>query len=256
MGGRHAGSGDPFTAATVPVRREASRAPAVTAAVSARSTLSPNPTVGSPDASSPVLHPPSGPTATTRWDTLGRSPLSWASTTSPGAPNAAQVAEGHAVGHLGQPDAPALGRRLAGHPAQPLDGRLAAGAAPADDAALAEERHDAVDAQLGELLDDPFGALALDRREGHREGRLDAGLEPDRADRRAPASAPSGSSWSPPPHVFRVQRPRPSAAITSSPSRRRSTRPRWCTSSSERTGRPGSSTKTCAAAAARTVMAA
>ena len=39
----------------------------MTAAVSARSTLRPKPTVGRPDASSSVLHPPSGPTATTRW---------------------------------------------------------------------------------------------------------------------------------------------------------------------------------------------
>ena len=39
----------PPAAATVPVRSEASSAPAVTAAVSARSTLSPNPTVGRPE---------------------------------------------------------------------------------------------------------------------------------------------------------------------------------------------------------------
>ena len=51
--------------ATVPVRSDAIRAPAVTAAVSARSTLSPKPTVGRPEASSSLLHPPSGPTATT-----------------------------------------------------------------------------------------------------------------------------------------------------------------------------------------------
>ena len=62
-------------------------AAAVTAAVSARSTLRPKPTVGRPDASSSALQPPSGPTATTSCDARRRSPLSWASTTSPGAPS-------------------------------------------------------------------------------------------------------------------------------------------------------------------------
>ena len=175
MGARHARP-DPSAAATVPVRREAKSAPAVTAAVSARRTLNPNPTVGSPDASSSVLHPPSGPTATTRWAAVGRSPLSWASTTSPVPPRAGQVAEAHRVAHLGQPDAAALRRRFARHPAQPLDRRLAPRAGPADDAALAAQRHDAIDAQLGQLLDDPLGPLALDRREGDRERRLGAGL--------------------------------------------------------------------------------
>ena len=39
--------------------------------------------------------------------------------------------------------------------------------------------------------------------------------------------------------MVRAQRPAPSAATTSSPSRSRSTRPRWCASSSARTGCAG-----------------
>ena len=134
----------------------------MTAAVSARRTLSPNPTVGRPDASSSVLHPPSGPTATTCWASVGRSPLSWASTTSPGPPRADRSANGDGVADVGQPDAAALRGRLARHPAQLLDARLAPGTGPAHDAALGAQRNDAVDPQLGQLLDHPFGTLPLD----------------------------------------------------------------------------------------------
>ncbi len=244
------------TAATVPVRNETMRAPAVTAAVSARNTLRPKPTVGSPDASSSVLHPPSGPTATTCWCADGRSPLSCARTTSPGAPSAGSRRSARCR-DLGQPDPATLGGRLAGDPAQPLDRGLAARPVPAHHAALADERDDAVDAELGQLLDDPFGPLALYRREGDGERRHGRGLRLHRAVASdARARRRRGASSAPPCQAVRAQRPRPSAAMTSSPGRKRSTRPRWCTSSSARTAGAGSSTKTCAVAAARTVMAA
>ena len=71
-----------------------------------------------------------------------------------------------------------------------------------------------------------------------------------------PGAPETGVTSGPPCQVTRAQRPRPSVAMTSSPNRSRSTRPRWWTSSSLRSGSAGSSTKTCAAAAARTVMAA
>ena len=160
------------TAATVPVRSETSRAPAVTAAVSARSTLRPKPTVGSPAPSSAVLHPPSGPTATTRWAGVGRSPLSCASTTSPGPPSDARSAKLDGVGHLGQPDPAALRRGLPGHAPQALHRRPASRTAPAHHAALRAQRDDAVDAQLGQFLHHPLRTLALDRSERHRERRL------------------------------------------------------------------------------------
>ena len=134
------------TGATVPVRSDTIRAPAVTAAVSARSTLSPKPTVGRPDVSSALLHPPSGPTATTRCAAWSRSPLSWASTTSPDAPSSASWSK-------------------------PLDRGAPARGAPADDAAFAHQRHDAIDPELGELLDDPLGALPLRGGEGHGQRR-------------------------------------------------------------------------------------
>ena len=162
----------PPTGATVPVRSEAMSAPAVTAAVSARSTLSPNPTVDRPEPSSSLLHPPSGPTATTRWARVGRSPLSWASATSPGAPERAQLLETDGVGHLGQPDAPALGRRLPGDPAQALDRGLTPLSGPAHHAAFAAQRDDTVDPELGQLLDHPLGTLALGRGEDHGQRRL------------------------------------------------------------------------------------
>ena len=126
MGAPHARPRDPSTAATVPVRREANSAAAVTAAVSARRTLNPNPTVGSPDDSSSVLHPPSGPTATDALGRRGPVPAQLGQHHLAGFAQGGQVGEAHRVADLGQPDAAALRRRFARHPAQPLDRRLAA----------------------------------------------------------------------------------------------------------------------------------
>ena len=63
-----------------------------------------------------------------------------------------------------------------------------------------DERHDAVDAQLGELLHDQLGPLALDQREGDRE-------RPVRARARSPDRA-TGSSSSP-----EAARPPPAGAV-------------------------------------------
>ena len=64
----------------------------------------------------------------------------------------------------------------------------------------------------------------------------------------------SGSRVRSPCHLVRAQWPWPSAAMTSSPARNRSTRAKWWASASEGTGCAGSSTNTWAAAAARTEM--
>ena len=146
--------------ATVPVRSEASSAPAVTAAVSARSTLRPKPTVGRPGGQLVALQPPSGPTATTCWAAVGTVAAQL------GEHDLAGVAE---RGSSSKPTVSATSgnqtrrhcaaasratRRSRSTVARP------ARAAPAHHAALAAQRHDAVDAQLGQLLDHPLGPLA------------------------------------------------------------------------------------------------
>ena len=68
----------------------------MTAAVSARSTLSPNPTVGRPEASSSGSTRPRAPRPPRAGPASAGRPLSWASTTSPAPPSADQVGEGHA----------------------------------------------------------------------------------------------------------------------------------------------------------------
>ena len=67
------------------------------------------------------------------------------------------------------------------HPAEPLDVAGGAGRVPAHHRPGRDERDDPVDAELGQLLDDPLGALPLDGREGHRERGLGPGLELDGA---------------------------------------------------------------------------
>ena len=107
---------------------------------------------------------------------VGRSPLSWARTTSPGPPSAGSSAKGTV--------SPTSGSQTRRHWAAASRAtrrsrstrRLPAGAVPADHAALGAQRHDPVDAQLGQLLDHPFGALPLDRREGDRQRGLGPGL--------------------------------------------------------------------------------
>ena len=81
----------------------------------------------------------------------------------------------------------------------------------------AVEQHQARDADLGDLLDEPVEAVALRRGDGDGDlGR--AGLS-DRRRRTAPTP--------PPTHRHARQRPAPSVTVTTAPSRRRSTRPRW-----------------------------
>ena len=82
-----------------------------------------------------------------------------------------------------------------------------------DDDALAHQRHDPAHAEFGRLGDDPFAAVALERREvQRRRGR--------RADRRARASRDAGA-WSPTSQSD--HEPSPSVTTISSPLRARST---------------------------------
>src|SRR6185437_16311145 len=70
------------------------------------------------------------------------------------------------------PHAAALRRRLTRHAAEAGHGRLSPRAGPADHAAFAAQGHDAVDPELGQLLDHPLGTLTLHGREGHGQERF------------------------------------------------------------------------------------
>ncbi len=76
--------------------------------------------------------------------------------------------EGHGPVDLGQPDPPALHGGLAGHLAQALELTALMAGAPAGDAAVGDHDHDPVGAGLGQLLNGPFGVLALG--EGEADG--------------------------------------------------------------------------------------
>ena len=110
---------------------------------------------------------------------------------------------GHGVergdaGHLGQPHPPALHGRFPGHPAQA--GQLATGLAggPADHGPCRQQGHDPVDADLGQLLDRPLRALALDHGEGHGDLGLGAraALDLPRRLQRRPEPARQGAARS------------------------------------------------------------
>ena len=89
------------------------------------------------------------------------------------------VSEGERRRDLGQVALPRLHRRFAADPPQPVELMADASGGPHHDRTLRDERHDRVDAELGELLHDPLGSVALDRSEEHGDRRVPTG---DRTD--------------------------------------------------------------------------
>ena len=168
--------------------------------------------------------PPSGPTATPcRRRRSGRPPGSAAATVGQ------HLDRRRRPGDLGQPHPPRLHRRLGGDAAQALELALGAVLRPAHDRALGVEQDDAVDADLGALGDEPLEAVALRRRHGDRQRRVADAAPSTTVARRLDAVAGELGA--------RRQRPAPSVTVTASPSRRRSTRPRWCSASALERGR-------------------
>ena len=223
--------------------RPPSSAPAVIAAVSARSTWSPSrtpwqaaaPLLGRPPALGPDEH---GRMVERRRRRRRRSASGGAGQrrhrrrTSRPAPTS------------GSQRAAALHRRLAGDRRRRRRAwRAGLGLVPAHDAALGHERHDAVDAELGQLLDGQLGPLALDQGERHGERRARAGVGARRR-RRPPARAPAPSRAG-------RHRPAPSPTVTASPGRQPQHPRQVVVVAADRRGRSRSSTKTWARAVER-----
>ena len=96
--------------------------------------------------------------------------------------------------------------------------RSALAVVPPHDAALGDERHDAVDAELGELLHGQLGPLALDQGERHGDRRVGPGVGHDR--RRPASSVGPGAQPRRPPAPRAVadrDRRRPAAAAAPGP---------------------------------------
>ena len=206
--------------------------PAATAAVSARSTVGPRPTPCRKPASSSSSHPPSGPTATTGWASDGRA-----------AHRGGPAAEGRptrAARSEQRVDRPPPRAATSAGTGRPPPGPPVAAAPPPARPRSPSQRtteravwigHDPVHPELGELLDDPLGPVALGRGEGHRDRRV---RPSGSSDHRPVGHQDAGRStaWRPPGRRRITRHGDPRArhrrpATTSSPGRRRSTSSRW-----------------------------
>ena len=172
----------------------------MTAAVSARSTWAPTArTVRPPRRPRPAPPGPSRPRVR-RARTGGRGSAARPSRSASATPSRGQqLGE---VGDVGRPRAARAGgtawRGRARDRAQPLDGLGGPGVVPPHDRPGGPERDDPVDAELGELLHDQLGPVALHQRERHgdrrarraaptRSGRSGSSGSPKRAGRQRPA---------------------------------------------------------------------
>ena len=223
-------------AATVPVRSEAMSAPAVTAAVSARSTLRPKPTVGRPDAQLVAAPPALGPDG----NHLLRPPWAGRRSAGPAPPHPAPPARPGPRRRRCRPPRAARPagtgpppRGPPGAAARPWPGPAGRSSAPrcARCAAARCGRSRARSASARPTR----GARPWSARRP-RSAPAAARLRTAPSRRRPGPAAPASGSTPSPCQSVRAQRPRPSEATTSSPARRRSTRPRWCASSSRELG--------------------
>ena len=87
--------------------------------------------------------------------------------------------EGERRRDLGQVALPRLHGRFAADPPEPLELMANASGGPHHDRTLRDERHDRVGSDLGQLLHDPLGPIALDGSEDHGDRRFKSGDERD-----------------------------------------------------------------------------
>ena len=140
---------------------------ATSAAVSTRRMASPSSTRSWASANSSGVHPPSGPIA------IRRSADRHGSTTRLGRHALGKhVRRRERTGDLGEPNPPRLHQRLGRDPRR--DGRVPrrSVAVPPHDGAFGMQEHDAIDPELGRLLDEPLRPILLgdrdrDRATGH-----------------------------------------------------------------------------------------
>ena len=140
--------------------------PAATAAVSARRTVGPSPTVSNPASSSALSQPPSGPMATTGWPRCGGPPPGLAKVVGLPVREARDpsVETSATSGNQARRLWAAASRATRRSRSTDLVARIAF---PANYRSSGEYRHDPVHTQLGELLHHPLGAVTLGRGEGH-----------------------------------------------------------------------------------------
>ena len=89
------------------------------------------------------------------------------------------LSEGERRRDLGQVALPRLHGRFAADPPEPVELMADASGGPHHDRTLRDERHDRVDSDLGQLLHDPLGPIALDGSEDHGDRRVRSGDERD-----------------------------------------------------------------------------
>ena len=152
------------------------RAAAARAAVSARRMWGPRSSraQGSRRLTSSSVRPPSGPTRTSSSPPGGGPRVSAgdpprSATTRAGCP--AEPVEGNHRFDRREGRPAALAGGFPGDPAPALGDRRGPFGPGAGHRALRKDRHDAVDAEFGELLDDEVGLVALGQGEGHRQAR-------------------------------------------------------------------------------------